>query len=80
MSYVERSIAKNEHLVARAKLHWIIFARAITIAFFATVILSFAPALGASPRPVLLVATLLFLAAAAAAIPPLWHRLTTELQ
>lgn len=71
MSYIDENLLPDEHVVYRAALHWIIFARAILV-LVAGLVLVFVP--GAAP-----VGLVVLLVGAVMLVPPFVAYRTTEL-
>jgi uncharacterized membrane protein YdbT with pleckstrin-like domain len=71
VSYIDENLLPDEHVVYRAELHWIIFARAILV-LVAGLILAFVPRIAPSGLVVLLVGVAML-------IPPFVAYRTTEL-
>lgn len=71
MSYIGENLLPDEHVVYRAELHWIIFARAILV-LVVGVVLVFVPRIGLAGLVVLLLGVLML-------VPPFAAYRTTEL-
>ena len=71
MSYIDDNLLPDEHVVYRADLHWIIFARAILV-LVAGLVLAFVPRIAPSGLVVLLVGVAML-------VPPFVAYRTTEL-
>ena len=71
MSYIDENLLPDEHVVCRAELHWIIFARAILVLVVGLVIL-FVPRIGQAGLVVLLLGVVML-------APPFVAYRTTEL-
>ena len=71
MSYIDENLLPDEHVVYRAELHWIIFARAILV-LVVGVVLVFVPRIGLAGLVVLLLGVLML-------VPPFAAYRTTEL-
>ena len=71
MSYIDENLLPDEHVVYRAELHWIIFARAILV-LVAGLVLVFVPRIGQAGLVVLLIGVVML-------VPPFVAYRTTEL-
>jgi uncharacterized membrane protein YdbT with pleckstrin-like domain len=71
VSYIDENLFPDEHVVHRAELHWILFARAILV-LVAGLILAFVPRIAPSGLVVLLVGVAML-------VPPFVAYRTTEL-
>ena len=71
MSYIDENLLPDEHVVCRAELHWIIFARAILVLVVGFVLL-FVPRIGQAGLVVLLLGVVML-------APPFVAYRTTEL-
>ncbi len=71
MSYIDENLLPDEHVVCRAELHWIIFARAILV-LVVGLVLVFVPRIGQAGLVVLLLGVVML-------VPPFVAYRTTEL-
>lgn len=71
MSYIDENLLPDEHVVYRAELHWIIFARAILV-LVVGLVLVFVPRIGQAGLVVLLLGVVML-------VPPFVDYRTTEL-
>jgi uncharacterized membrane protein YdbT with pleckstrin-like domain len=71
VSYIDENLLPDEHVVYRAKLHWIIFARAILV-LVVGLVLVFVPRIGQAGLVVLLLGVVML-------VPPFVAYRTTEL-
>ena len=71
MSYIDENLLPDEHVVYRAELHWIIFARAILV-LVVGLVLVFVPRIGQAGLVVLLLGVVML-------VPPFVAYRTTEL-
>ena len=71
MSYIGENLLPDEHVVYRAELHWIIFARAIVV-LVVGLVLVFVPSIGQAGLVVLLLGVVML-------VPPFVAYRTTEL-
>jgi uncharacterized membrane protein YdbT with pleckstrin-like domain len=71
VSYIDENLLPDEHVVYRAELHWIIFARAILV-LVAGLVLVFVPRIGQAGLVVLLIGVVML-------VPPFVAYRTTEL-
>ena len=71
MSYIDENLLPDEHVVYRAELHWIIFARAILV-LVVGLVLVFVPRIGQAGLVVLLLGVVML-------VPPFVTYRTTEL-
>jgi uncharacterized membrane protein YdbT with pleckstrin-like domain len=72
VSYIDENLLPDEHVVYRAKLHWIIFARAVVVLVVGVVLLIVLPGVPLAGAVVLLIGIVML-------VPPFVAYRTTEL-